>query len=309
MIQLQIKILVYLLIGWIFAKKNWLSKSTTKQLNFLVMNLILPCSIFNAFQSPQAQIITQQDLFLMLFLAILLQMIMILGAHLGWRFIQDPYKRINLEYGTMFNNSGTLGMVIGQAAFGEIGVLYTSLFALPLRIGMWSYGLMVYSHQTESNLKAVGKKVLTNPCFLATALGLFFLLLEKENFRLPTLLTSTIASIGQCNTVLIMIVIGATLSEISFREVNDSISIWYCIIRLLIIPLVLTLVFWPLNLLGTLIGKVCILELAMPAPVTMAMLSQKYETNPLFASKLIFLSTLASMLTLPLWNWILAFFH
>ena len=309
MFQLQIQILVYLLIGWIFAKKNWLSKFTTKQLNFLVMNLILPCSIFNAFQSPQAQAITQQDLFFMIILSIFLQIIMILVAHLSWRFIQDPHQRINLEYGTMFNNSGTLGMVIGQAAFGEIGVLYTSLFALPLRIGMWSYGLMVYSRQVEANLKAVFQKVVTNPCFLATTFGLVFLLLEKQGIVLPDLLTSTIASIGKCNTVLIMIVIGATLSEISFQEINDSITIWYCVIRLLAIPLVLALLFWPFHLLNTIAGKVCILELAMPAPVTMAMLSQKYDTTPLLASKLIFLSTLASMFTLPLWDWILSFFH
>lgn len=309
MVQLQIQILIYLLIGWIFAKKNWLSKSTIKQLNFLVMNLILPCSIFNAFQSPQAQAITQQDLVFMMMLSIFLQVIMILVAHLIWRFIPDSHQRINLEYGTMFNNSGTLGMVIGQAAFGEIGVLYTSLFALPLRIGMWSYGLMVYSHQVETNLKAIFKKVVTNPCFLATTFGLISLLLEKQGFLIPDLLSSTIGSIGKCNTVLIMIVIGATLSAISFQEVKDSTSILYCIIRLLVIPFVLALVFWPFNLLGSIAGKVCILELAMPAPVTMAMLSQKYETNPLFASKIIFLSTLASMATLPLWDWILAFFH
>lgn len=308
MFQLQIQILVYLLIGWGFAKKNWLTQSTVKQLNFLVMNLILPCSIFHAFQSPQAQAISQQDLFFMLMIAIFLQVIMILISHWLWRFIKEPKQRLNLEYGTMFNNSGTLGMVIGQAAFGEIGVLYTSLFALPLRIGMWSYGLMVYSRQSQANFKVALKKVAINPCFLATTLGLVSLFLQEQGIILPNLVTSIISSLGQCNTVLIMIVIGATLSEISFQDLNFSLTALYCGLRLVIIPLVLTLIFWALNNLGEISSKICVLELAMPAPVTMAMLSQKYETDPLFASKLIFFSTIASMFTLPLWDYVLSFF-
>lgn len=304
MIELQIQILIFLTIGWVFGKKSWISKSTARQLNFLVMNLILPCSIFHAFQGPQASQLLNSG-FLFIVLASLIQVIMIFIAHFCWQWIKNPLEKINLEYGTMFNNAGTLGMVIGNAAFGDIGVFYTSLFALPLRIGMWSYGLMLYSKQNEASLKKSLKKVAINPCFLATVLGLFSLFLQQQGLRLPSLIDSTISSIGQCNTVMIMIGIGATLSEISLKEINTSLSMLYCFIRLLLIPLLCLLFLNTIGSLENIPGKICVLELAMPAPVTMAMMSQKHETNPLFASNLIFISTLISMVTLPLWNWIL----
>lgn len=304
MIQLQIQILIFLAIGWIFGKKDWISKSTASQLNFLVMNLILPCSIFHAFQSPQAKNLLQSG-FQFLLLAILIQIAMIVIGHLSWIWIKKPLEKLNLEYGTIFNNAGTLGMVIGNAAFGEIGVFYTSLFALPLRIGMWSYGLMLYSKQDEVSLKKSLKKVAFNPCFLATVFGLFSLFLQMQGFELPSFINSTISSIGQCNTVMIMIGIGATLSEISFKQMKNALPLFYCLTRLFIIPLMWLIVLHVFGLLGDISGKVCVLELAMPAPVTMAMMSQKHEKDPLFASNLIFLSTLLSMLTLPLWNWIL----
>ena len=51
-------------------------------------------------------------------------------------------------------------------------------------------------------------------------------------------------------------------------------------------------------------GIIVILS-AMPAGSTTAMLAQKYDQDPEFASKMVFLSTLASLVTLPLWAMVL----
>lgn len=76
MIVLQIELLVFLIIGWVFGKKQWISKSTAKQLNFLVMNLILPCSIFHAFQTELTQELLRSSVSILI-LAILIQFVTI----------------------------------------------------------------------------------------------------------------------------------------------------------------------------------------------------------------------------------------
>lgn len=46
---------------------------------------------------------------------------------------------------------------------------------------------------------------------------------------------------------------------------------------------------------------VCVCESAMPAPSTVVMLAESYDCNPQFASRLVFVSTVFSLITLPCW--------
>lgn len=311
MIQLQIQILVFLVIGWIFGKKGWLSRQTAGQLNFLVLNLILPCSIFNAFLTELNEEIIRST-FSILVLAIALQGLFWLLSRWCWKGISDRAKRINLEYATVSNNAGTLGMIIGEAAFGEQGLLYTSIYAIPLRIVMWSYGVALYSRQEGARGKQLLHKVITHPCMAAIFLGLLAMTASWYGYHLPALVTAPIAALGKCNTVLIMLVIGVILSDLSIRDLFTPAVSLYTLLRLVLFPALTLLLLWLLAAAGLPAGgmplKICVLETAMPAPVTMAMLSQKYRCDEQFAGKLIFLSTTLSMITLPLWTFLLQLF-
>lgn len=306
MIRLQIQILVFLVIGWVFGKKQWITRDAASQLNFLVMNLILPCSIFSAFLSPPDSETLQASASILV-LAILLQGVFWLVSRFLWKSIKDPAERTNLEYGTVSNNAGTLGMVIGQAAFGTSGMLYTSIYSIPLRIVMWSYGVTLYNRQSGVSDKALLKKVVTHPCMIAIFLGLIFMLGQPYGLLLPDLMRSTIAALGSCNTVLIMIVIGVILSDLPLKDLFGKTIVAYTLIRLILIPAAV-LAGLALFQIGGMPLKICVLESAMPAPVTMAMLSQKYHCKESFSSRMIFLSTALSMLTLPVWTLVLQTF-
>ena len=111
--------------------------------------------------------------------------------------------------------------------------------------------------------------------------------------------SDTIGAIGDCNTALSMIVIGGILSDVPKEKIFDHISILYSALRLLVLPLLIfaILLFLPVE---SMVRNVCVLLSAMPAASTTAMLAQRYEKDPEFASRIIFVSTLLSMLTLPL---------
>lgn len=299
MIRLQIQILILLAIGYLFGKKQWITQSGARQLNSLVMNLILPASIFRSFLSgADTQVIASSLHILML--SIIIQILMVLVSHWVCRSIKNRSQAVNLEYATMSNNSGTLGMIVAQAAFGEPGVLYSSIYVLPVRILMWSWGVALFNRDHKLKARDLIIKVLTNPCMIAIFLGIGMLFAAQSGFALPLWLDRTVASLAGCNTALIMIVIGVILSDIPVRSIFMP-DVWlYCLLRLVLIPAA----FW---LLSQWIGidgipmAVCVLELAMPAPITMSMLAQRHDCDPAYSSKLIFLSTLLSMITLPVW--------
>lgn len=301
MIHLQLQIFILLGIGYLLGKKGIFTKTTTSQINWLIMNLVLPCAIFRAFDM-EVNIDILKSTVVVLILSVIIQVVSIAAAKLLWRKVKNDNIRTNLDYGTVANNAGTLGMVVAEAAFGSEGLLFSSIYMMPVRILMWSYGIALYSKENAGK-KGGLVKVLLHPCLIAIYLGVIYMFASNTGFALPGFATRTINALANCNTALVMLVIGTILSELSIKEVANKWTILYSIVRLIVFPglIFLSIHFLPLPALA---AEICIIETAMPAPVTMAMLAQKYNKDEKFASSMIFVSTLGSMITLPIWTFL-----
>lgn len=300
MINLQIQIFLLLGIGYFLGKKKMVNANTRRQMTDLLMNLVLPAAIIRSFQLElTSELLTST--FVVLILSVVIQFGYILLNKFLWKGCKNRKWRTNLEYGTVVNNAGTMGMVIAEAAFGEEGLLFASVFMIPVRIMMWSYGITLYNKDGEK--KGLWKKVLLHPCIVAIYIGIILMLLQSNGITLPGWAQSTLNSVANCNTALCMIVIGTILSEVKVKDMFDKWTAIYAGVRLIALPALLfvCLKWLPLAALPV---NVCIIEAAMPAPSTMAMLAQKYDMDAQFASKMIFVSTLVSLFTLPLWTWI-----
>jgi len=97
-----------------------------------------------------------------------------------------------------------------------------------------------------------------------------------------------------------MIVVGGILAEIDIRTVVSRRTLYFSLIRLIILPGVV-LVACKLLGLSPLVASVSVILTAMPAGTTTAILAEKYSCDSGFAVKCVFLSTLLSLLSIPLW--------
>lgn len=294
MINLQIEIFLLIIVGLILSKTGLMSSSTRKQLTKIVLTIVLPCSIIQSFE-----IDVDRDLLvscLMVFLvSILAQFVYWIFNLFLWKN-QTQDRRINLKYGTMVSNAGFMGMPLAQGVFGDIGLLYASIFLIPQRVCMWSYGLSLYTISRKQDLI---KNVLFHPCIIAIFIGIILMICRMFGFVLPKAIDDTIGAIASCNTALSMIVIGGILSDVNIHDVFDKITLFYSMIRLVILPLVLLVIVRIINI-ETLVSNVCVLLSGMPAASTTAMLAQTYDKDPAFSSKMVFVSTFISLITLPL---------
>ena len=95
-----------------------------------------------------------------------------------------------------------------------------------------------------------------------------------------------------------MLVIGSILAGAEHIDLKDRMMWWYTFVRLLLIPLA---VFAALSLLpiDPMVRGVMVLASGMPAGSTTAILAARYDGDAPFASCLVFISTLLSLLTLP----------
>lgn len=294
MISLQIEIFLLMAVGYILAKKGYFNKETRIQLTNIVLMIILPCSIIKSFQIEMNADILKSTL-MILIISFAIQMLYALLNKVLYQNLEHD-KKICCQYGTMVSNAGFLGMPIAEGVFGSMGLLYASIFLIPQRIFMWSSGLSLFAKNKQNHIL---RQVLTHPCIIAIYIGVIVMILKSMGIELPTPINSTISAIASCNTAMSMFVIGGILSDVNRNEMLDQDAFIYSFYRLIMIPLIIMLILRILHV-DLLPANLCILLSAMPAASTTAMLAQKYDGDAIFASKLVFVSTLLSLITLPL---------
>lgn len=295
MLRLQMELFIFLGTGFFLGKKGLLDLQTRNKLTNLIIQVMLPCSIVKSFQIELSKEIVEATIWV-LAAAFLIQGLYWLANRFLWRKMPED-KAVSCKYATMVTNASFIGIPIASAMYGETGVLYASFFVIPQRIMMWTSGLSMYDASTDR--KNAVKRILTHPCIVSIVAGIILMLFYNKNIFLPEAVNAAMEAIAGCTTVLCMFVIGSIMSDLDVKEIIDKDAIKYSVVRLLLFPAVIKLLLYPIPV--NYVGRgICILMSAMPAPTTMVILAQKYDKNPAFSSKLMFTSTMLSMVTLPL---------
>jgi predicted permease len=122
---------------------------------------------------------------------------------------------------------------------------------------------------------------------------------------MPKIVSDTASLVGHMTTPGAMLVIGSTLAEIPFREVFSEKRLYpVIVVKLVAIPVATWLILHFFVTDPTALG-VLVVEAAMPTATAAAMLSLQYGGNAKLASKGVFLTTLFSVVTIPLLLYIL----
>ena len=297
LLTLEITIFLLTLAGFLVKRLGLVGTQGQRNLNDLVIYVVLPCNIFKAFiGSPvEGKLASFASVLL---ISVGIQAFCVAYGKLMFRR-QPEGRRKCLEYGTICSNAGFLGNPIAEGLYGAEGLVLASIYLIPLRIMMWSSGLAAFSGTHDR--KQTVKRVLTHPCIIACVIGIAFMF---AGWSLPTGLMGTVSAISNCNTALSMMVIGMILADLDLKTLWDWTAFRYCIHRLLVIPAVVFLVLKCLSIGGLTLG-VCVILAAMPAGATTSILAEKYRMESAFATKMVILSTLLSLPTVALWSFVL----
>ena len=287
----QSTMLVLLLMGYALMKTKVITSAFRKSLTDFIIHFILPCNIIKSFLIEfNLQIF--RDCFAVLLISCATQALSIFLGNVLFSRMEEQKKPCIL-YATQVSNAGFLGNPIVEGLYGTQGLLYASIYLIPQRILMWSLGVACYS---GSRGKGVVKKVLTHPCIVAVAIGLVLMVTQLQ---LPDWIRQPLTMVGSSNTAMSLIVIGAVLAEVEPKSMFRKESLFYCLVRLVLIP---AIVLGGCLLLRTdrMVMETSVVLAGMPAALTTSMLASQYGRDEKFAVSLIFLSTACSMITIPL---------
>lgn len=143
--------------------------------------------------------------------------------------------------------------------------------------------------------KKVAKNVLTHPCLVAIYLGLICMVTQV---KFPAVITATVKYLGNCNSALTMLIVGTILADVKITTIFNKDTAMFSVFRLIILPTAALVV--GLGLDATSLG-ISVLMTGMPAGATAAIFAARYDSDALFATRCVVMTTLMSMLTLPVW--------
>lgn len=288
----QVTILFLLiLIGFIIRKLNILTLELNKGLSDFLLYVTLPFSIIVSFNIPFSKtMFSNAGIVLLISLAIHIFAIFI-SKFLFFKY--PPGANKVLRAATIFSNCGFMGFPILTGIYGTQGIFYGSFYVLTYNILIWTAGVRIFTGKKE---KSLWKQALNPPVFAVVA----GLILFVFSLKLPAPIFAALEMVGSMTTPLSMIIIGSLLTEVKLSETFTGLSIFYvCAIRLLIFPLVVILFSVLFGIKGIVLG-VPALATAMPIGVLVAIFAEKYGADALLASRAVFLSTLLSMITIPI---------
>lgn len=223
---------------------------------------------------------------------------LLVGAAAAWavtRRVDKPDRGI-VWFACAFSNAGYMGFPLIRALFGAEGLLYASAFVTMFNILIWTIGYVVLSGRADP--RAIVRSVVTCPCIIAVALGL---VLYLGRVPLPEVITGPVGAIGDMNTPLSMIITGATIAASDVKKLLHNRKIFFTWgTRMLLIPAVELALFALLGVHGTVATIVLLLEACPCAAITTMFAIQFHHDEELAAGSVV-LSTLSSIVTLPLY--------
>lgn len=298
--------IVLMLVGYIGARRNILSKDFAKGLSTLVMNVFLTCSILNSVISDPPEFTGGELVNIML----ILSLTMLISYAVA--FVCVRLFRINRDNGALNElsmgvaNNVFIGMPVAQELFGSAGVLYCALSCIPFNLLLYTYGVWRLKHgkggSTDAGASSMRlKDVLTIPLF-ATLVALVIFIIQPP---IPRFISELIGTTASATMPVSMIVIGATLGNVNFLDAFREKRVYIlCLVRLIICPLIVMALLSLLTSAPDLFGTSVIIA-ACPTAVVVSVLALQYDYEASYSSKYILASTVLSMVTLPIFCYFL----
>ena len=291
MVDVQTVLFIYMAVGFGCRKAGIFNDVARDKLTDFVVFVTLPCMIFESFNMAFSLESLKQGALALLIAVGMSCVALLLGKVLYNRF---PYEEKSiLQYGTLVSNSGFAGLPVVSGAYGDEGLFLGSLFIIPTRILMWSAGISLF---TRADAKQAVKKVLLNPGIIAVEVGLVRMLFQ---IPLPHFVDTAVDNLGGCTSPMAMALVGAILVDVPLKTVFDLKSFYLVAVRQFLLPGICLAALRLLHVDPLTIG-VSVVITGMPIGSTTAILAQKYVANAKFASKCVFISTLTSLVTVPI---------
>lgn len=306
-----------MILGFYLGKSEKLKSSFSIPLGEVILTISIPALSFNAFMKDFDKETFINGINILIWSFLIHLFLMVIG-NIFYKNL-DFDKQLTLKIMSVFGGITVFGIPIAQALYGDLGVIYSSIFSIPYRILLYSYGFIKMSDIKidKKNLQSM----IFNPVILATFVGLFIWIFQSylpkvsisgQSFPILRIdktafwIYKPLAFLAGLCSPLAWLAAGLKLSELPIKEsLKNSVAWQFSIIKTILIPLIVLVIILTANFLDILqlssvsLGVITIM-MATPTASVIIAYSLKYNKEPLITSSCSLLSTMFSLITIPI---------
>jgi predicted permease len=284
--------------GFILRKMKKISGVTLTQLIYILLRVIVPCIIITSLQLER-DFAVMKEMGVTALAVLAYFAIGIAASNLLFRK-QPSDQRAVLRFGAVYPNNGFMGIPLVLACLGDGAMLYAAIFLVVVSIMQWTHGIIAINagkpDAGERSVKTAIKNALLNPGTVGFYIGFVFF---SANLKMPAPVMNTLDLLGDVYSPLAMIIIGAQIADADilslFRQKQLYITAAF---KQIFLPVMTGLVLYPFHL-PPLMFAACVILAGTPVAAVTAMFAHEYGRDEFTAARLVSLSTLLSLLTLP----------
>lgn len=291
-------------VGAMAFKLNWLPKESEKFLTTLMINITSPCLVFYSMESQDrtsemaGKALQSLGLMTAVLLGVSVISIFIVKLLRAPRGDRGIYRLM-----IVFTNCGFMGYPLAAAVFNDEGLFLAITANMAFNIVIFSAGtiLLIFDQDEQGSLKETLRKMLSIP-LVSCCIGLMLFFL---GVKFPPLIEDSCRLIGDMTAPLAMLIVGIQLMQSSVTKIVKNVKLMIIVvIRLVCVP---TALFFGLRWVPVdpLVFCVVVFAMCMPVAAYTAVLASRYNSNKILAAEGIFVSTLFSLITIPIFGMVL----
>ena len=290
-----IQLFIMIFMGFIIVKAKLLKAEDSKILSVIVLYLIIPCVIINAFQidyTPQ----TVKGLLIALAGSVMTQVILLIVVSiLGRVFHLNEVEVASIYY----SNSGNLIVPIVMFILGKEWVLYGCVFMSVQLVFIWTHCKKIISRESTYDWR----KIVLNINMISIAIGIVLFL---TRIHLPAIINNTLSAIGSMIGPASMIVTGMLFAGMDFKQIFANKRVYFVsFFRLIIVPVIALFLIKCSQLSkfssnGNKLMMIVFLAIITPSASTVTQMCQVYGNDSQYASAINVVTTLLAIVTMPL---------
>lgn len=277
--------------GFIIYKKGVINEKGSKVLTSLLLTVVNPMMIIDAYQVDIDSRLMNNFL-ISAGLAVVSHLIGILISFAAVRKGKPDYEVERLS--VVYSNCGFIGIPLINGVFGPEGVLYLTAYLTVFNICLWTHGVLQIV--AGSDIRSMLKNLIS-PAIVCCIIGIIMFIFK---IKFPEPVAKAVEDIGSMNSPLAMIIAGSTIAAADLKSALSHLRAYYIVIlRHIVVPVVCVLIFIPLGF-EEIVSVTAVIEAACPIAASGTMFAINYNKNALYASEMFAISTILSVITLPL---------
>ena len=290
-----IQLFLMIFMGFVIVKARLLKSEDSRVLSVIVLYLIVPCVIINAFQVDYTKD-TVQGLLIALAASVLTQIVLLIVISVFGKLIHLNEVEVASLY---YSNSGNLIVPIVTFILGKEWVLYGCVFMSVQLVFLWTHCKKIISREASYDWK----KIVLNINMISIVIGviLFF-----TRIHLPSDINSTLSAVGSMIGPASMIVTGMLFAGMDFKQIFANKRVYFVsFFRLIIVPVIALFLIKCSQLStfssnGNKLMMIVFLAIITPSASTVTQMCQVYGNDSQYASAINVVTTLLAIVTMPL---------